>query len=81
MILILYYLAGFIFTAIFLKLFGKKIGLDYNSPRTYVNQEDWAGNDEAYTAFSIFWFMILPIVCIFGIATLLKYLLTKIFKF
>ncbi len=58
----LIYIVGFILTLTFLKLFGKKMGFDYDSfDNTY---DDWDNNAQAYLFFSLFWFIISPMFLI-----------------
>jgi hypothetical protein len=57
------YIVGFILTLTFLKLFGKKIGIDYDSfDNTY---DDWDNNAQAYLFFSLFWVVVAPMFLIF----------------
>ncbi len=59
----LIYVIGFILTLTFLKLFGKKIGIDYDSfDNTY---DDWDNNAQAYLFFSLFWVVVAPMFLIF----------------
>lgn len=62
------YLIGFILTMTFLKLFGKKILMDYDDAGLY---DDYHSNAEAYTAFSSAWFIITPIGIIIGFMSLI----------
>lgn len=62
MIYILIYIIGFITTLTFLKLFGKKIGLDYDSIEN--SYDDWDDNAQAYLFFSIMWFAVAPMFLI-----------------
>jgi hypothetical protein len=52
------YIVGFILTLTFLKLFGKKIGIDYDSVEN--SYDDWENNAQAYLAFSITWIITAP---------------------
>lgn len=62
MMYFLIYVVGFILTLTFLKLFGKKMGFDYDSfDNTY---DDWDNNAQAYLFFSLFWFIISPMFLI-----------------
>jgi hypothetical protein len=58
MIYIVIYLVGFILTLTFLKLFGKKIGIDYDSGDNAY--DDWQDNASAYLSFSITWVVTAP---------------------
>ncbi len=56
MIFIGIYVIGYLLTLLFLVVFGKKLGIDYdNRPRDYSNMEDWDSDARAYTAFSFAW--------------------------
>jgi hypothetical protein len=57
------YLIGFILTMTFLKLFGKKILVDYDEADLY---DDYHSNAEAYTVFSSVWFVTIPFGLIMG---------------
>lgn len=62
MIYVSIYIIGFILTLTFLKLFGKKMGIDYDSvDNTY---DDWDNNAQAYLAFSITWVITAPMFLI-----------------
>jgi hypothetical protein len=78
-IIFILYLIGVGLTFLFFKKFGKRIGFDYDVEKTYANQDDWNSNAEAYTAFSIGWPVMIPILCLFGffhgLVRLAKYLL------
>lgn len=58
-ILIIGYLIGFFISLISLHLFGDKLNIDYDEPKTYANMDDWGSNAEAYLGWSFFWFIIL----------------------
>ncbi len=55
---ILIYIVGFMTTLTFLKLFGKKMGIDYDSLDN--SYDDWDNNAQAYLFFSIMWFVVAP---------------------
>ena len=59
MIYILIYIVGFILTLTFLKLFGKKIGIDYDPPHV-PDYDDWENNAQAYLGFSLTWIVTAP---------------------
>ncbi len=63
------YLIGFILTMTFLKLFGKKILMDYDDAGLY---DDYHSNAEAYTVFSSVWFMTIPFGIIIGFIMSIK---------
>lgn len=63
------YLIGFILTMTFLKLFGKKILMDYDNAGLH---DDYHSNAEAYTVFSSVWFMTIPIGLIIGFIMSIK---------
>jgi hypothetical protein len=58
MIYVIIYVLGFILTLTFLKVFGKKIGIDYDSADNAY--DDWQDNASAYLAFSICWVVVAP---------------------
>jgi uncharacterized membrane protein YkvI len=55
---IIIYLIGFFLTLTFLKYYGVKIGFDYDKQEN--SWDDWDSNAQAYTAFSIMWFAVVP---------------------
>lgn len=57
------YIIGFFITLTFFKYFGLKIGFDYDSER---DEDDWRSNTQAFTAFSICWPVIIPMLLILG---------------
>lgn len=73
---IMIYGIGFIITLIFLILFGKKIGIDYDPPHPSY-YDDYNTNGEAYLAFSLGWFIVIPI---FSVVKLFQILVTIIDK-
>jgi hypothetical protein len=62
MVYVITYIIGFIMTLTFLKLFGKKIGIDYDSADN--SHDDWENNAQAYLAFSITWVITAPMFLI-----------------
>ena len=70
MIYILIYIVGFILTLTFLKLFGKKMGFDYDPPHE-PDYDDWQNNAQAYLGFSLAWFVTTPMFLIVGTFQLL----------
>ena len=65
--LFLIYVIGFSLTLAFLKVFGKKIGIDYSRDDDDSYYEDWGSNAEAYTVFSLLWVILVPIGIIIGL--------------
>lgn len=63
MILLAIYVIGFILTLTFLKLFGKKMGIDYDPPHGS-NYDDYDDNAQAYLFFSISWVVTAPMFLI-----------------
>lgn len=60
MIYVIIYVVGFILTLTFLKLFGKKMEIDYDTPDSD-NYDDYKNNAEAYLFFSLSWFVTAPL--------------------
>ena len=58
------YIIGFFLTLTFFKYFGVKIGFDYDNRK--MEWDDWDSNEQAFTAFSIFWPIIIPMLLILG---------------
>jgi hypothetical protein len=58
------YIIGFFLTLTFFKYFGVKIGFDYDNRK--MQWDDWDSNEQAFTAFSIFWPIIIPMLLILG---------------
>jgi hypothetical protein len=69
MIYLLIYIVGFMITLTFLRLFGKKIGIDYDDVKN--EHDDWQNNAQAYLFFSIFWIVTAPMFIIVVIMKLL----------
>jgi hypothetical protein len=70
MIYILIYIIGFILTLTFLKLYGKKMEIDYDPPHE-PDYDDWENNAQAYLAFSITWIVTVPMFTVVVIVKLL----------
>ena len=70
MIFFLIYVVGFILTLTFLKLFGKKMEIDYDSPHGE-DYDDYKNNAEAYLFFSLSWFVTAPMFTVVVIVQLL----------
>ena len=70
MIFFLFYIIGFILTLTFLKLFGKKLEIDYDPPHDD-DYDDYKNNAEAYLFFSLSWFVTAPIFLVVAIVQLL----------
>jgi hypothetical protein len=67
----LIYIVGYFSTFFFLVKFGKRIGIDYDVEKTYVNHDDWNSNASAYTAFSLMWPIFMTVLSIVGFFALL----------
>jgi len=82
LLLIIIYIIGFILTILFFNKFGKKIGFDWsnNCRNSDIYYDDWESNTQAYTSFSLAWFIIMPILAIIGFWKILTYLTNKIIK-
>ena len=63
MLLVIIYIVGFILTLTFLKLFGKKMGIDYDPPHE-PHYDDWEDNAQAYLFFSVMWIVTAPMFLI-----------------
>lgn len=59
------YIIGFFLTLTFFKYFGVKIGFDYDNRK--MQWDDWDTNEQAFTTFSIFWPVIIPMLLVMGI--------------
>ena len=70
MILFLVYIIGFILTLTFLKLFGKKMEIDYDPPHE-PDYDDWQNNAQAYLGFSLAWVVTAPMFIVVVIVQLL----------
>jgi flagellar biosynthesis protein FlhB len=70
MIFFLIYVVGFILTLTFLKLFGKRMEIDYDPPHES-DYDDYKNNTEAYLFFSLSWFVTAPIFLVVVIVQLL----------
>lgn len=68
MILFVIYIVGFVMTLTFLKLFGKKIGIDFDPPHGS-DYDDWDDNAQAYLFFSLMWVVTAPM---FFVVVLIK---------
>jgi len=78
MIYLIIYIIGFILTLTFLKLFGKKMDIDYDPPHE-PDYDDWQNNAQAYLGFSLGWFVTAPMFTIVVIVQLLYILYIWIF--
>jgi ABC-type dipeptide/oligopeptide/nickel transport system permease subunit len=59
------YVVGCVVTLGYLILFGKKVHeIDYDSPNLYSWHDDFNSNAQAYLAWSLAWFILVPIVAI-----------------
>jgi len=70
MIYVIIYIIGFILTLTFLKLFGKRMEIDYDPPHK-PDHDDWQNNAQAYLGFSLTWVAVAPI---FTVAVIVKLL-------
>jgi hypothetical protein len=70
MIFILIYIIGFILTLTFLKLYGKKMGIDYDPPHG-PDYDDYDDNAQAYLTFSLAWFVVAPMFIVVATIQLL----------
>jgi hypothetical protein len=62
------YAIGFLLTLTFFKYFGVKLGFDYERWANETNwYDDWESNHQAFTAFSLFWPIMIPMLLIMGI--------------
>lgn len=50
-----FYVIGFIVNLLLLIKFGKRIGYDYDQPKTYEDMDDFESNASAYLSFSLIW--------------------------
>ena len=57
----LIYLGGFFITLTFLKLFGVKMGIDYDQPHGD-NYDDWDNNAQFFLFLSMVWIVTVPII-------------------
>lgn len=61
----LVYVIGCVTTLGYLILFGKKVHeVDYDSPDLYRWPDDFSSNAQAYIAWSLAWFILVPIVVV-----------------
>ena len=74
--LLVIYIVGFILTLTFLKLFGKKMGIDYDSQEN--SYDDWQNNAQAYMFFSLTWIVTAPMF-VFVVTIKLLYRFTQWF--
>jgi hypothetical protein len=72
------YLTGYFVTLTFLKFFGKKLGVDFDGGSPWL--DDFQSNAEAYSAFSLFWFLTVPIALVMGSLSLLDKVSRKYMK-
>ena len=71
----LWYGIGFLFTLIFLSIFGKKLGYDYDNRND--EYDDWESNSHAYSVFSLIW----PVFMFFNLMWGLWIVLTSVTSF
>ena len=61
------YLIGFLLTLTFFKYFGVKIGFDYTRNANDIDwYDDWESNEQAFTAFGLLWFAVVPMLLVVG---------------
>ena len=66
-LIMIIYPIGFLLTLTFFKYFGVKIGFDYTRNANDIDwYDDWESNEQAFTAFSLFWPIIIPMLLILG---------------
>ena len=66
-LIMLIYPIGFLITITFFKFFGKRIGFDYDRNENEMHGwDDWDSNEQAFTAFAIFWPAIVPMLLVIG---------------
>ena len=75
--LLVIYIIGFILTLTFLKLFGKKLEIDYDPPYE-PGYDDWQNNAQAYMFFSLTWIVTAPMF-VFVVTIKLLYRFTQWF--
>ena len=67
-IIMIVYPIGFLLTLTFFKYCGVKIGFDYTRNANDIDwYDDWDSNEQAFTAFSLFWPIIIPMLLVMGI--------------
>jgi hypothetical protein len=68
-LIMLIYPIGFLLTLTFFKYFGERSGMGgYNGgPYEGYDYDDWDSNEQAFTAFSLFWPVIIPMLLVMGI--------------
>lgn len=76
---VLYFL-GFLSSVVALSAFGKKMGFDFDKPKTYVNYDDWSSNKSAFTAFSLVWPIFWSFMSLAGAYLLLEKITNLILK-
>lgn len=65
---VLLYFIGFFLTLTFFKFFGERIGMNYDQPHPeWSDWDDWDNNAQAYIAFSLAWFIVIPVLVIVGL--------------
>jgi len=64
-LIMIIYSIGFLLTLTFFKYFGVKIGFDYNRDANDIDwYDDWESNEQAFTAYAVFWPVIVPMLLI-----------------
>jgi hypothetical protein len=62
-ILVMGYLVGYLLTLTFFTFFGKRMGIDYDTIKSY---DDWPSNNAAYIGWSIAWPLTWVVGLVFG---------------
>ena len=70
-ILMIVYPIGFLLALTFFKFFGETIGMGGYDPPHESDYDDWESNSHAFLAFSMGWFVVIPLMLIAGIFILL----------
>ena len=71
-LIMIIYPIGFLLTLTFFKYFGVKIGFDYDRDINDIDwYDDYKSNEEAFIAFSVAWFIVMPVLLIVGMFKLL----------
>ena len=71
MILMVIYPIGFLLTLTFFKFFGERVGMGGYDNQAERWPDDWESNDEAFFAFSLGWFIVMPVLVIVGLYKIL----------
>ena len=66
-IIVMGYLVGYLLTLTFFTFFGKRMGIDYDTRKSY---DDWPSNNAAYIGWSMGWPLVWVFGSVFGLAKL-----------